>query len=77
MLSTRWNLSTHSNKNRKKLYQIKTPETKAKFKISNNANKFKDSERFMIDIKRIKELGFQNKVSLQAGVNEIFEYFDS
>ena len=45
--------------------------------VSNNSNKFKDSERFMIDIKRIKELGFQNKVSLQAGVNEIFEYFDS
>ena len=45
--------------------------------VSNNSDKFKDSERFMIDIKRIKELGFQNNVSLQAGVNEIFEYFDS
>jgi len=45
--------------------------------ISNNPDKFKNSERFMIDIKRIKKLGFQNKISLEAGINEIFQYFDS
>jgi len=45
--------------------------------VSENSDKFKDSERYMIDIKRIKSLGFQQKISLEAGINEIFEYFSS
>ena len=31
----------------------------------------------MIDIKRIKNLDFQQKTNLEAGINEIFEYFSS
>ena len=45
--------------------------------VSENSDKFKDSERYIINIKRIKNLGFQKKISLEAGINEIFEFFSS
>ena len=45
--------------------------------VSENPDKFKDSERYIIDIKRIKNLGFQQKTTLEAGINEIFGFFSS
>ena len=45
--------------------------------VSENSDKFKDSERYIINNKRIKNIGFQKKISLEAGINEIFEYFGS
>ena len=45
--------------------------------VSNNPDKFKNVERFFIDITRIKELGFQPKTDLETGIHEIFKYFEN
>jgi len=45
--------------------------------ISEYPDKFKELEKYTINIKRIKNLGFQQKTSLEAGINEIFEFFSS
>ena len=45
--------------------------------VSEYPDKFKELEKYMIDIRRIKNLGFQQKTSLESGINEIFEYFGS
>ena len=43
----------------------------------NNTNKYLNSERYTVDNKKIKSLGFISKTSMSTGINEIFEYLDS
>ncbi len=45
--------------------------------ISDNPNKYLNSERYTVDNKKIKSLGFISKTSMSTGINEIFEYLDS
>ncbi len=45
--------------------------------ISDNPNKYFNSERHTVDNKKIKSLGFIPKTSISTGINEIFEYLDS
>jgi len=44
--------------------------------ISEDPYKHKDSERFLIDISKIQEMGFQLKIDSEAGVNEVFQYLE-
>ena len=45
--------------------------------ISEYPEKFKELDKYTINIKRIKNLGFQQKTSLEAGIDEIFGFFSS
>ena len=45
--------------------------------VSEYPDKFKKLEKYVINNRRIKNLGFQQKTSLESGINEIFEYFGS
>ncbi len=44
--------------------------------LSKNPHNIKDQEKFVIDNSRITALGFEKKLSLKMGINEIFDYFD-
>jgi len=45
--------------------------------ISKYPDKFQDADRFSIDITRIKNLGFQPKTNLNAGLKELFDYLEN
>ena len=45
--------------------------------VSEYPDKFKELEKYMIDNRRIKNLGFQQKTNLESGINEILDYCDS
>jgi UDP-glucose 4-epimerase len=40
-------------------------------------NNVKEVQKFQIDNSQIRKLGFQSKVTLEQGINELFEYFDN
>ena len=44
--------------------------------VSEYPDKFMELEKYMIDVKRIKNLGFQHKTDLKTGINEIFKYLE-
>ena len=57
-------------------YHRETPIYLPDNSIANNPNKFKNLEKFMIDITRIKEYGFQPTIDLKTGIHSFFGYLE-
>ena len=45
--------------------------------ISENPNKYIETERYIVDNSKIESLGYRSKTNLKDGISEIFNYLNN
>jgi UDP-glucose 4-epimerase len=60
------------NKRYRKEIEIILPDNS----VSKDSGKYRNMEKYSIDIKKIKSIGFQQKTKLDTGLNELFDFLE-
>lgn len=45
--------------------------------VSTNPRKFKDIPSYKFSVEKMNKIGFKQKIDLESGINELFQYFES